>query len=286
MKHPLFSVIVPTKNSERTLRRAIESVVSQTFSEVEVIVVDGDSSDGTLPILRGFCDDRLRFVSELDDGIYHAMNKGIELSRGDWLYFMGSDDYLWDEKVLDDVVGYLKKVDAHFIYGNVCSPDLGDAYDGEFDVEKLCKRNICHQAVFCKRDVFVKLGMFDTRYKVLGDYDFNIRCFHDTAIVKSFFNRRIAYYGPAGASRTLNKVELMRDRYLLGSTMSKHDRDSQRVNWFYQRLANQVLGIWGVQVLLFARESKVLQEFMSYDSKLRYRVFRAMLRRLLRRIAK
>src|SRR5690606_20305189 len=128
---------------------------------------------------------------------------------------------------------------------------LGEDYDGEFDIDKLYKKNICHQAVFCKREVFAKLGVFDTRFKVLGDYDFTIRCYHDTTVIKSFFSRRIAYYGPAGASRTLNKVDLMRDRYLLGATMSKYDHDQQRLTQFYQRLATQALEVWGVRALLF-----------------------------------
>jgi hypothetical protein len=134
--------------------------------------------------------------------------------------------------------------------------------------------------------VFAKLGMFDTRFKILGDYDFTIRCYHDTSVLKSFFNRRIAYYGPAGASRTLNKVDQIRDRYLLGATMSKCDHDRRRVKRFYQRLANQVLEVWGAQALLFGSASNILREFMPYDPALRYRMLRAIFRRSLRRLKK
>src|SRR5690606_18758145 len=148
-------------------------------------------------------DQRVRVVQEADNGIYDAMNKGISLARGEWLYFMGSDDYLWDENVLNDVFRYIEALNPDFVYGDVFSPDLGENYDGEFVIQKLYRKNICHQAVFCKRAVFEEVGMFDTRFRVLGDHDFTIRCFHREDILKSYFNRKIAYYGPAGASRTL-----------------------------------------------------------------------------------
>src|SRR5690606_10682525 len=161
------------------------------------------------------------------------------------------------------------------------SPDLGENYDGEFDVQKLYRRNICHQAVFCKRGIFDKVGMFDTRFSVLGDYDFTARCFYNTRILKAYFDRRIAYYAPKGASRNLNRVQLLKERYRLAVTFSKCDSNQSRVENFYEGLADQLVGTVGVRNFLLGRAGAVVREFVTYDPALRRRVRRAILNRLL-----
>lgn len=285
MTPPFFTIIVPTKNSFRTLARAIESILSQTFIHFEILVCDGASTDSTLSLVNSFLDERLRVVSKPDQGIYSAMNSGIILARGEWLYFMGGDDYLWDDKVLNDVFHHIQAANPDFVYGNVCSPDLGDNYDGRFDIQKLHKKNICHQAVFCKRVVFDEVGMFDTRFRVLGDHDFTIRCFYREDILKSYFNRKIAYYGPAGASRTLDKIQLMKDRYLLANTVSQF-ADRRSVERLHERLAGQLVDTLGARVILFGGAKSTLRSFLAYDPVLMRRLRRAILNRTISRFRK
>lgn len=284
MRCPFFTIIIPTKNSSQTLTRAIESILSQTFADFELLVCDGASTDNTVALVNSIADERLRAVSKQDQGIYDAMNSGITMARGEWLYFMGSDDYLWDQEVLTDVFQYIKDVNPDFVYGNVFSPDLGEIYDGEFDIQKLYRRNICHQAVFCKRGIFDKVGMFDTRFRVLGDYDFTVRCFHDASILKGYFDRRIAYYAPNGASRKMNRVLLLKERYRLAATFSKCDLNQSRVEGFYEGLADQLIGTIGARNFLLGRAGAVMKEFVTYDSALRRRVRRVILNRLLSRL--
>jgi glycosyltransferase involved in cell wall biosynthesis len=285
MKSPFFTIIIPTKNSSQTLARAIESILSQTFADFEILVCDGVSTDNTVSIANSFADERLRIVSKPDRGIYEAMNTGIALGRGEWLYFMGSDDYLWDERVLTDVFQHVREVNPDFVYGNVFSPDLGENYDGKFDVQKLYKKNICHQAVFCKRAVFDKVGMFDTSFRVLADHDFTIRCFHHDEVLKSYLDRKIAYYGPAGASRTVDEIQLITDRYLLTKTVSRF-ADSFRVERLYERLADQLVEALGVRAILFGSAKSTLQNFLTHDPVLMRRIRRGVLRKMLGRIRK
>ncbi len=103
MDIPLVSIIIPTYNSAKTLSKCLDSLVNQTFQNFEVIILDGKSSDDTVSISLRYTDifKNIRLISERDKGIYHAMNKGIEMAKGEWLYFLGSDDYILENSTLE-----------------------------------------------------------------------------------------------------------------------------------------------------------------------------------------
>ncbi len=183
MNSPLISIIIPTFNSGGSIGGAIQSILQQSFVDYEVLIMDGSSLDNSLNIVRSFPDPRIRIYSEKDEGLYYAMNKGISLSRGSWIYFLGSDDKLYDPSVLERVAAKLITTSAEVVYGNVKLD--GDThwarhheiYDGEFTRDKLCKKNICHQAIFYSKIVFQRIGKYNTDYTVCADWDFNHHCF-------------------------------------------------------------------------------------------------------------
>lgn len=207
MDSPFFSIIIPTYNSDGFISKAIESLLFQTFSNYEVLIIDGDSKDNTLDIARNFNDRRITVFSEGDNGIYDAMNKGISHAKGSWLYFLGSDDFLWDKEVLADVARCINENEADFIYGNAFSPEYGENYDGPFTNEKLISKNICHQAIFYHKSIFKKKGLYNIDYKVCADYDFNLKCFFDKSIRKLHIPRLIAKFN-AGGKSNLQKSDL------------------------------------------------------------------------------
>src|SRR5215218_2671624 len=98
-----LSIIIPTYNAGNNLARALESVLQQTFSSFEVLIMDGLSTDNTSAIVESFHDERIQLFREGDRGIYDAMNKGIAKARGAWLYFLGSDDELYTSTVLEEI---------------------------------------------------------------------------------------------------------------------------------------------------------------------------------------
>jgi glycosyltransferase involved in cell wall biosynthesis len=203
IKHVKFSVIMPAYNASKTISGALASVVDQTYGNVEIIVVDGDSKDETLSVVRSFTDRVNVLISEPDLGVYDAMNKGIKLASGDWLYFLGADDRLFDNRVLEEIAGALQ-TESDVLYGNVlvrgnCSWAKDNSiYAGKFSVGTLFTKNICHQAVFYSRHVFDKLGLFDIRYPVCADWDFNHRCFANCRV--SFVNLVVAVFVAGGVS--------------------------------------------------------------------------------------
>lgn len=183
-KQPQISIIIPCFNSERTICACLDSVIGQSYRNIEIIVVDGLSSDSTTNILREYeslCHN-LKWISEKDAGIYDAINKGIRKSKGNWIYILGSDDRLYNNTTLEKVHALISETAEGVVYGNVkVKGDAGWAkdgqvHDGEFDLEKLLQGNICQQAVFYHRTVFKQVGYFSLEYPVCADWDFMLHC--------------------------------------------------------------------------------------------------------------
>jgi glycosyltransferase involved in cell wall biosynthesis len=192
-----LSIIIPTFNSEKVLAAAIQSVLSQSFTDFEVLIIDGISTDDTLNIAKNYADSRIKIFSEKDKGIYDAMNKGIERASGEWLYFLGSDDVLFSPQSLENVFGKYYLSDTKIVYGNVQFKLNKAIYDKKFSYFKLYDKNICHQAIFYRKQVFKQVGKYQTQYKALADWVFNMKCF-SLQIPKLYVNELIAIYNEDG----------------------------------------------------------------------------------------
>ncbi len=199
---PYLSIIIPTYNSGATLFTTLESIKDQTFKDLEVLIMDGVSTDNTLKIAQNFKSNFQAFtvISEPDKGIYDAMNKGIKLAHGEWLYFMGSDDSLYNSQILEKIFTLQAAKTHEVIYGNVQSKRFEHPYDGEFSYYKLATKNICHQSIFFRKSVFRKIGKFNLKYKVWADWDHNIRWFYSSLIEKYYTDEIIANYADGGLS--------------------------------------------------------------------------------------
>jgi glycosyltransferase involved in cell wall biosynthesis len=216
MNPPLISVITPTFNSGAKIAATVASVLSQRKGLYEFLVIDGGSTDGTLAHLRAQ-GSALRWLSEPDEGIYDAMNKGIRLTSGKFIYFLGAGDRLLPG-VLETVAAEIRKLPCQWkaarptlLYGNVDWSSYSRPYDGRFNRFKLLRRNICHQAIFYQRSVFERLGFYNTKYRLLADWEFNIRCFNDRGIRKRYIPLRIADFGAGGKSGTTPDLAFQAD---------------------------------------------------------------------------
>ncbi len=180
---PFFSIIIPTFNSAKTLKQTLDSVVSQSFLDYEILIMDAISKDSTLEIVAAYKNSRIKIISEKDQGVYDAMNKGIDKATGKWLFFLGSDDALYNETILSKIHDQLQDKNINVLYGSVIM--VGDTpwakdktiYDGEFNLSKILKQNIAHQAIFYHQAVFKKLGHYNIKYDVNADWDFNLNAY-------------------------------------------------------------------------------------------------------------
>lgn len=204
-KMPAFSIITPTYNAMENIERSIKSVRCQKYDNYEYIIMDGVSTDCTKAVVEKYSqvDNKIKFHSEKDNGIYDAMNKGVSLATGDFCIFLGAGDTLFDESVLDDIAKELNKYSPDIIYGYAVFVD-GDQmmeYRRLIDFNYTFRiRPVCHQAVFAKTDL-LRQYPFDIQYKIAADQEWIM---HMKKEHKDFLyvDRAISYYPRNGVSST------------------------------------------------------------------------------------
>jgi glycosyltransferase len=178
-----ISVITAVYNAKDTISDAIESVLSQSHSDVELIVIDGGSTDGTIELLNDYKEGLSVFISEPDDGIYDALNKGIKHATGDVVGFLHADDLFADNAVLAKVAEAFAEPSTDAVYGDLVyvsksEPDRVIRYwkAGEFYPEKLKAGWMPpHPTLYVRRSVYERLGAFDTSFHIAADYDCMLR---------------------------------------------------------------------------------------------------------------
>ncbi|GHT63960.1 glycosyl transferase [Bacteroidia bacterium] len=176
MNNPKISIVTVTYNAVSVLEETILSIINQIYNNIEYIVIDGGSTDGTLDIIKKY-EDRLSYwISEPDKGIYDAMNKGIDRASGDWINFMNAGDLFYSNTIIQELVDmhYFDDNEA-IIYGNRLVNKNGLLEAAISDLKPIKHRmDIFHQSCFVPVDLH-KNFPFDISYKIAGDYDFFYR---------------------------------------------------------------------------------------------------------------
>lgn len=173
MKRIKVSIIIATYNSEKTLEEALDSVILQDFQDWECIVIDGKSNDNTIRILENYQkkESRIKYVSEPDKGIYDAFNKGWNIAKGEWVFYLGSDDTM----IKDGLSSILKiDSDADVLYGDSVISSYNKKKINVIVSPKpnqLKGKMISHQCMLMKRTLIEKLGGFDISFRICGDFD-------------------------------------------------------------------------------------------------------------------
>ncbi len=211
---PTFSVVTVCFNAASALPGTVASLRAQHWSKREWVVVDGGSSDGTQSFVHASGEPLGAFVSERDRGIYDAMNKAVALARGDIVFFLNADDRFHDPAVLADVAQQFIAYPAlDLLYGNVVVERPGSEIlksHRHINGLSLPFEDLCHQAVFARRSLFDRFGLFDLRWPTSADYDWLLRVFNGGARVR-FMNRRMAYF-MAGGSHAKDPAALAAER--------------------------------------------------------------------------
>ena len=207
-----LSIIIPTFNSSKVIGRALDSIVAQTFGDWEVLVMDGASKDNTGEIVQSYNDNRIKFYSEPDKGIYDAMNKGIKKSQGEWLYFLGSDDWLYDDEVFSYFYRDNDFSEYDVVYGEVYSPKLNIEHKGAWSFSNL-DFNRCHQAIFYKAYMFDILGLYNLKYKVKADHDYNLKWYLNKRTLSLHVNKLVSNFSTEGVSSNVKDLKFNKVLY-------------------------------------------------------------------------
>lgn len=215
------SFIVPNFNSGNLLRATVDSITAKQFNfNYEILVIDGKSTDASIHFLNSNKIKRLTYISEKDENVYDAMNKGILLSQGEWVHFLGAGDLLSDAfsdfkfKHFDNTL---------LIYGNVYWVSKNKIYDGCFNLKKLFYKNICQQAIFYNRVCFKEYGLFDLNFNISADYKFNLKVFINSYSRVRFLDMIICNYKGNGISHLNNDLfAKVKNIYILSSLMKSY----------------------------------------------------------------
>jgi glycosyltransferase involved in cell wall biosynthesis len=213
---PLLSVITVVYNGAAHIERAFESVLLQDYSNIEYIVVDGGSSDGTIEIIKGHENKIDYWVSEPDNGIYDAMNKGVAISKGDLIGFLNSDDYYEPGSIKEVIATYLETGYRGIFFGNsyVIQEDLGIRYISVGNASLWRGLGFKHQAMFVHRYVYEQIGLYNIAYRIAADYDFVVN-----AVAKGVrlvhIDKNLVNYSNMGVSG-INRIETLNEIKMIG----------------------------------------------------------------------
>lgn len=181
--HPKVSIITAVYDSEKTVAQTISSIQSQTYTNIEHIIIEGKSKDNSLNIIREFKNPKLKIFSEADLGIYHALNKGIAISSGEIVGFVHSDDFLCDNNAIQKIVNAFSSEETEIVYSDIDYVSKSDhnLIIRHWSAGKFIKSNLKngwmppHPTLYLRRSSYEKYGVYDTRYKVGADYDLILR---------------------------------------------------------------------------------------------------------------
>ena len=180
-ERPVLSVITVCYQAEKEIRRTIESVLNQTFTDYEYIFKDGGSADRTNEIIESYKPRfeekgiRVTHVSARDRGLYWAMNEATRMAKGTWLSFLNAGDYYFGPNVLTQV--FSREYTETVVYGNTVEVEAGIPYHLEGDITWIREKSlICHQSSFIRRDWMTEAG-YNTEYRIAADYDFFLKTF-------------------------------------------------------------------------------------------------------------
>jgi len=254
-KKPKISIITSVYNGENYLEQTVLSVLNQSYDNIEYIIIDGNSTDKSPDIIKKH-EERLKFwVSEPDKGIYNAWNKALKHISGDWIVFIGADDYWKNSEVIANMVPYLNEAEynkTHYVYGKIehITPQ-GKLVEvsGKPWIEQKSRftyiMNIGHSGSFHHKTLFETHGQFDDSFKITGDYEFLLREFKNPDKDALFVNETTLSMREGGVSASLkNRYKVVKE--------SKKARKLNKITSFSKELA-----VWEIRILFITVLSSI-----------------------------
>lgn len=245
MNNIKVSIITVCYNAEQTIEETIKSVINQTYRNIEYIIIDGASTDLTYQIINKYQPYVHTIVSEEDEGLYYAMNKGINYAKGDIIGILNSDD-VYVEEAVSKVVEYYHKTGADIIYGNALW--IGEEREGSTyrcdDIEELWYQMVIpHPATFVKAEVYKKYGKFNTKYKLAADYDLMLR-FYSNSLRFGHLDEAITFFRSGGKSDQNPNICIEEAREIALCYIDRCNRKDYYLKKIHERYYKYYLGFF------------------------------------------
>ena len=207
----LITIITPTFNSENTLENCLKSVRDQKYHNYEHLIIDNNSTDNTKNIIKKFASNKIKTVSETDEGIYYAMNKGVKYSKGEFILFLNSDDQLIDEFFLLNYIKILEENIVDILYSNVLYKKNIFGFSRKFKTGNTLNINkvgfhLPHPGTLIRKKYLINSGLFDLRYKISADFDFFIKSKNNKNTKYRYYNNYTVLMSIGGASSGLKNI--------------------------------------------------------------------------------
>jgi putative colanic acid biosynthesis glycosyltransferase len=208
--NPLISIIIPTKNAEKTLPTCLESCINQTWDLIEILLIDNASTDNTRNYIQELNSSKIKLISIKESGIYEAMNEGIGQANGEWFIFLGADDQFTSLTILSEIFEkHTIGEDIRLLLGSVVNENRSSTkikkhYSNHLNRGIYWRNTLHHQGIFYHKSLFDK-HLFQTKYKILADYALNLCLFHEKQKHMWLINKTISICNASGISKSFTK---------------------------------------------------------------------------------
>lgn len=217
------SIVTPVYNRADCIENCLLSVADQTYPNIEHILVDGGSTDGTIEIIKKNINSKTIFFSEPDNGIFDALNKGLDKSSGDVVLVLNSDDYLVDKNIINEITKIFFDTHCEIVYGDVCffnpknNKIIRRFNSGFFSPDKIqFGFQPAHPAMFIKKTIYNEYGKYNTNFKIAGDFEFIARIFSGRRLNFFYLKKILVHMRSGGVSTSFNlKSKILLNKEIL-----------------------------------------------------------------------
>jgi glycosyltransferase involved in cell wall biosynthesis len=243
-----LSIITVNRNNDTGLKKTIESVISQTYRDFEFIIIDGASNDSSAVVINENISHLSYWVSEPDNGTYHAMNKGIKVARGEYCLFLNSGDYLVHSSVLERIFNH--EIKADIISGDVLKIRPNNRFrrvssPESISLHKLCIHSLPHQASLIRRKLFDETGNYNESYRIASDWEFFLKALILGEKSYQHISMDISYFKVGGVSSRKENFDLayQESNDILRRLFPKFADDLMEYRYFYNSNFGQIISL-------------------------------------------
>jgi glycosyltransferase involved in cell wall biosynthesis len=243
-----LSIITVNRNNDTGLKKTIQSVISQTYRDFEFIIIDGASNDSSAVVINENISHLSYWVSEPDNGTYHAMNKGIKVARGEYCLFLNSGDYLVHSSVLEKIFNH--EIKADIISGDVLKIRPNNRFrrvssPESISLHKLCIHSLPHQASLIRRKLFDETGNYNESYRIASDWEFFLKALILGEKSYQHISMDISYFKVGGVSNRKENFDLayQESNDILRRLFPKFADDLMEYRYFYNSNFGQIISL-------------------------------------------